>query len=757
MNLDRFCQLFVISLLPLLVLPSRLLNVGFFLAMVCLFLAIFLRCYRWAVLGIIIAISYGQIIQMVTQANKVQAGKEPIVITITQILKQREYRTAIAENDKGERIYLNWQAKLPLQLGGRYQVMLNSRPISGRFNISNFDRQKWYFSQKIMKIATVKQAISLDGERKLLWRNQWFERVLKKTDQLVSQGLLLALAFGERGWLSLTDWQLFQQTSTAHLIAISGLHIALAFGFGIWFAKAIQWLGWQTNCLQAVRSSQLFRIIIGFTVAIGYSYLAGFSVPTLRAIVAISLVLGLQLLHRYYTPWQYWWRTVALLLLFDPMSLLSDSFWLSILAVASLILWYHYFPFRSFLPEKYKNIRGVARFFLALLHLQAGIWLLFLPVQLYFFEGISLFSLLANLLIVPLYSLVLIPLILFSLLTDNFFATWQLADWLAQGSLLLLKPLAQYWITLSNEQQWQLMSFNFFLLIMLWVYQNGIKKWIWLSIFPLLFNRLPMVFHTIFPLPEVRWVNFDVGQGLAMALIYQEQNERKAIVYDTGASWQGGSMAELEIIPYLQRQGVILEALFVSHSDNDHSGGVPALLQQYPNTQLILSQQSGYKRPVEHCIIGKTWHFGTISLQSIYPISLPKRAENADSCVLLVEIGKYRLLFTGDSGRQQEQIFAQSIGKIDFLQVGHHGSNTSTSHSLLAKVMPTVAIISAGRWNPWKLPTKQINKRLEQYQILQFNTAKVGMVNVDFYPDYYEITTGRHPFSPWFREYLGSP
>lgn len=757
MNLDRFCQLFVISLLPLLILPSRLLSVGFFIAIVCLFLAIFLCNYRWAVLGVMIAISYGQIIQTVTQANKVQAGKEQTVITITQILKQGEYRTAIAENENGERIYLNWQAKLPLQLGGQYQAMLNRRPISSRFNMGNFDRQKWYFSQKVMQIATVKQAILLDDKRELSWRNRWFERVLKKTDPFVSQGLLLALAFGERGWLSIADWQIFQQTSTAHLIAISGLHIALAFGFGVWLAKSIQWFGWKINHLQAARSSHFFRLIIGFSVAIIYSYLAGFSVPTLRAIVAISLVLGLQLLHRYYTPWQYWWRTVALLLLFEPISLLSDSFWLSILAVASLILWYRHFPFRHFLPEKYKKISGITRFLLSLLHLQAGIWLLFLPVQLYFFEGVSPFSLLANLLIVPLYSLVLIPLILFSLLTDNLFSTWQLADWLAQESVSLLKPLAQYWITLSNEQQWQLMSLNFFLIIMLWIYQYGIKKWIWLGILPLIFSGLPMMFYHFFSLPEVKWVNFDVGQGLAMALIYQDQNERKAIVYDTGASWQGSSMAELEIIPYLQRQGITLEALFVSHSDNDHSGGVPALLKEYPNTRLILSQQSGYKRPVEHCIIGKQWHFGPILLQGIYPTVLPKRAENADSCVLLVEIGKYRLLFTGDSGRQQEQIFAQSIGKLDFLQVGHHGSNTSTSHSLLVRTTPSVAIISAGRWNPWKLPTKQINKRLDQYQILHFNTAKVGMVNVDFYPERYEITTGRNSFSPWFREYLGVP
>ncbi len=99
-----------------------------------------------------------------------------------------------------------------------------------------------------------------------------------------------------------------QQTATAHLIAISGLHIGLAMLFGVYFAKGVQWLCLKSEltALQAVGFSLYFARIVSFITAFGYSYLAGFAVPTARALLAIAFVLLCQVLRRHYTPWQYW-------------------------------------------------------------------------------------------------------------------------------------------------------------------------------------------------------------------------------------------------------------------------------------------------------------------------------------------------------------------------------------------------------------------------------------------------------------------
>lgn len=755
MNLDRLCVLFVLSLLPVLWLPFDWLPYGFGITGLSLLIALMQKSTLWLLLAVLQAVSYGQIFTIAKRADNVTVSRVQEPIVIEKVLNQGDFQSVIAKRATGERIYLTVQHKIPLQLSRQYQADFTIRPISSRLNIGNFDRQKWYFAQSIQQIGTLRHIQPLPHQTSSI-RTKWLERVHEQTETLRSQGLLLALAFGERAWLEQVDWQHFQQTSTAHLIAISGLHIALAMGIGMAFGKGIQWFLWQVNGRQAVRSSPFFAKAIGFVLALGYSYLAGFAIPTLRALLAIGLILLCQALRRHYTAWQFWWRVVALLLLLDPVSLLSDSFWLSVLAVGSLIFWYQFFPLKAFLEKICKKISGSYRLLLGLVHLQVGIWLVFSPVQFTFFDGISPFALLANLLIVPLYSLVLVPLILFTLLTDNGLHTWQLADCLSQVSLWILEPLSGYWIDLSYSQQWQIFSFNVLILLLLYGWLHQPVKWWWICLLPIALNRFYFVPNWILPQPMVQWLHFDVGQGLAMALVYQQQGEQKAVIYDTGSSWQGGSMAELEILPYLKRQGIDVSAVFISHSDNDHAGGVTPLLKAYPKAVLITSDQQNYGHfPSEHCVAGQFWQFGDIRLQAIFPEHIVNKAENQESCVLVAEVGKFRLLLTGDSGIKQEQQFSSQIGKIDFLQVGHHGSNTSTSHTLLANTQPDMAIISAGRWNPWRLPNQQVEKRLEQYQIPFFNTAQVGMVKMNFYTEHHQIVTARSTYSPWYQHYFG--
>ncbi|HDZ6826833.1 TPA: DNA internalization-related competence protein ComEC/Rec2 [Mannheimia haemolytica] len=759
MTLDRFCIALILFHLPILWLPKAFLFVGIVIGTLVLILSVYLRSKLTAVLGLLVCIGYIQIIQVAKNAEKTTASKTPVQFEISKILKQTDYQTAIATLNTGEKIYLNWQSKQPLLLNQFYQAELALRPISARSNIGNFDRQRWYFANHINMTATVRKVETL-AKTDYSLRTNWLNKVKAETDALPTQGFLLALAFGERAWLKTEHWGQFQQTATAHLIAISGLHIGLAMLFGVYFAKGVQWLCLKSEltALQAVGFSLYFARIVSFITAFGYSYLAGFAVPTARALLAIAFVLLCQVLRRHYTPWQYWGRIVALLILIDPLSLLSDSFWLSILAVASLILWYQYFPLSRFLNDEYrKKITKFNRLWLSLLHLQIGIWLIFSPVQLYFFEGISAFALLANLIIVPLYSFLLVPLILFTLLTDNLFSTWLLADYLAQFSLWLLDPFSNAWFALSHWQQWQLLSLNLLVLVLLYckLYRLSYKKWLSAVAVSLLFN-LSFYLPKLFNQTQTEWIMFDVGQGLAMAFIYQQN---KAVIYDTGSSWQANdgsrnSMAKMEILPYLKRNGIEVEAIFLSHDDNDHSGGVVELLQAYPKARLISSSKVTYHNiNPEPCIAGTSWQFGEWQLLAIYPSHIAERAKNQDSCVILAKNDRLKILLTGGSGVEQERQFAHQLGKIDFLQVGHHGSKSSTGETLLSITQPAFAVISAGRWNPWKLPNKQIIERLNRRHINVLNTVETGMIRVKFYPSSIEIEQARGAFSPWYKQF----
>ncbi|WP_373778366.1 DNA internalization-related competence protein ComEC/Rec2 [Glaesserella sp.] len=759
MNLDRFCQYFVLLLLPILWLPQAWLSWGMMIAMLICLWSLFCRSLLLGGLGLILAMSYGQIVDIAERANRVKAENVTEMILIRQILRQQDYQTAIAQRENGEQIYLIWQSEQPLILHEKYRAELNLRPISGRLNHGNFDRQKWLFAQDIRQTGSVKKVERIAQNAGKPIRTAWLYRVKQQTEKLPSQGLLLALAFGERAWMSQQDWQVFQQTTTAHLIAISGLHIGLTFVFGFGLARAVYWLGLRFSLLQAVGSGYFFAKIIGWLSAFGYCFLAGFAIPTVRTLIAISLVLCCRFFRRHYTPWQLWWRGVALLLLLDPLALLSGSFWLSVLAVASLIFWYQCFPFYQWQSLFFcKKFGKTYRLFASLLHLQIGIWLVFSPVQFLFFDGSSVLALPANLLIVPLYSFILVPLILFSLVTDNLWSTWQLADWVGQGSLALLTPMASYWFPLSYTQQWLFISLNLLLLLLLYVWLNPSPKRyrVYAVVVVLLFNRAYALPKWIFPEPQVQWINFDVGQGLAMALIFQTSGRKQAIIYDSGASWSDGSMAETEILPYLRRQGIEVEAIIISHDDNDHAGGLKALTAEYPQAKVILSGKNNAIQTVfEPCVAGQQWQFGAVKMEAVYPLTIAERAKNEDSCVLLVKIGQYKILWTGDSGIEQERYYAQQIGKINFLQVGHHGSRSSTSQTLLAHTQPDVAIISAGRWNPWKHPNQQVVERLAHYRTTVLNTAKVGMIKVDFFSQRYDIDTARSRWSPWYSSYLG--
>lgn len=764
MTLDRFFILLCLSFLPVLWLPQQaLLPVMLFATLLMLYFG-FKHQLLPFMLGFIMLLSYGQVLKIANQAENFTAYKSTQPIEIIKILKQQEYQTAVGQLTSGQKIYLNWQAKTPLQLNATYQAELNLRPISGRSNIGNFDRQRWYFANDIDGLATVRKAEFAHANH-LPLRTRWINRTYQQTETLETQGLLLALTFGERAWLKSEHWRIFQQTTTAHLITISGLHIALAFGFGFWFAKLVQWLMLSTkyryNFVQRMGFSYLFPRLMGFAFALSYSYLAGFAIPTMRAIFAISLILLCQFARKHYTPSQFWWRIVAILLILDPITILSDSFWLSILAVASLILWYRYFPLKQFewLIPHWLN-RPFFKPVLSLLHLQMGIFFLFSPVQFFFFEGYSPLGFAANLLIVPLYSLVLVPMILFTLLTDNLAYTWQLADWLAQFSLWLIEPLSHSWITLSQQNQWHLLAF--YTLILCGIYaKNWLKSWYF-------FAKLSGILASIYLAGlgylkkdhHIEWITFDIGQGLAQALIYQNASgQKKAIFYDTGASWgegsQRNSMANLEVLPYLKRNNIQIKAIFISHDDNDHSGGIADLLATYPHAQLFSSGQTAYAQRIpEPCVASKEWQFDSIKLTAIFPEQITKRAENQHSCTLLVEIDRLKLLFTGDAGVEQERIFSPIIGKIDFLQVGHHGSKTSTGEILVATTKPNIAVISVGRWNAWKMPNKNVVERLEKYGVQILDTSKVGMVKVIFEEGKYQIKTSRTRSSAWYQAYF---
>ena len=782
LNLITLVILLIVADLTLLFLPQSLLlrwQVALVIAFALIFLFIFFRRNFLVFLAFfIVSLGYTHhsALSLLQQAQSVTAQKQVVTFEIQEILHQQDYQTLIAtatlaDNLRAQRIFLNWKAKEVPQLLEIWQAEISLRPLSARLNFGGFDRQQWYFSKGITAVGTVKSAVKIADISSL--RAEKLQQVKKQTEGLSLQGLLIALAFGERAWLDKTTWSIYQQTNTAHLIAISGLHIGLAMGIGFCLARVAQ-VFFPTRFIYPY-----FPLVFGVLFALIYAYLAGFSVPTFRAISALVFVFFVQIMRRHYSPLQLFTLVVGFLLFCDPVMPLSISFWLSCGAVGCLIVWYRYVPFSLF-QWKNRPFSPKVRWILSLFHLQFGLLLFFTPLQLFLFNGLSLSGFLANLIAVPLYSFFLVPLILFAVFTNGAVFSWQFSNKLAEGITWLISVFQGNWFNVSFNLALVLtaLCYGMFMLIIWSVYRESdissstrqVKRARFFTLNlskPLLkndrinalrcsFGIMSLCFMILLfkQLSKPIWQvdTLDVGQGLATLIV----KNGKGILYDTGPAWQGGNMAELEILPYLQREGITLEKLILSHDDNDHAGGASTILKAYPNVEFITPSRKNYgENHRTFCTAGRHWDWQGLHFQILSPHSIVERADNPHSCVILVDDGKHSVLLTGDVETKNEQIFARTLGKIDVLQVGHHGSKTSTSEYLLSQVRPDIAIISSGRWNPWKFPHYSVMERLQRYKSEVENTAISGQVRVNFFKDRLEIQQARTEFSPWYAHVIG--
>ena len=787
-------MMLIVSALSLLVVPDFLLFTWQQAGLSILMLVMTALCFHWfnyfkarnfcissILFLLILAYAHSSALSLLGQAERISSlpNKITLDLHISEILHQQDYQTLIARTSlfdgKTQQIFINWKAPEKPQLGEIWRADVKLRPISARLNHGGFDRQQWYFSKRIIAIGNVQSTVKIGDD--FSYRTHFLQNSLKQTEGLSLQGLLIALAFGERAWLDNKTWLIYQQTNTAHLIAISGLHIGLAMGIGFFFARLLQ-LSLPTRFI-----SPWFPLCFGVLITLGYAYLAGFSLPTFRAMMALLFIAILQFSRRYYTPLQMLCLVVAFLLFCDPLMPLSVSFWLSIGAVACLIVWYRYVPL-SIIEWRHQKLFRKVRWILGLFHLQLGLLILFTPIQLFFFSGLALNGFLANLIAVPLYSFLLVPLILFAVLTNGAFSSWHFSNAIAQGitqclsffqgsyvpisinlSLILTALLSLvfggvlyglYFASQAQTKNTPLKSSQFFTLNSTKILPPDNYRKALLGIIFIFCVCIGSLGYRYFTKPKWQLDTLDVGQGLATLIV----KEGKGVLYDTGPAWQSGigssSMAELEILPYLQREGIELETLILSHDDNDHSGGAKAILVAYPEIELITPSRKNYDETHRtFCLQGKQWQWRGFDFKVLSPTQITDRAENPQSCVILFTDGQYQILLTGDADVATERSFAEKAGKINVLQVGHHGSKTSTGEFLLAQTKPDIALISSGRWNAWNFPHPTVIERLNRYQSVVENTAISGHIRLNFTEKGVEIEKVRGDFSPWFASVIG--
>lgn len=614
------------------------------------------------------------------------------------------------------------QKRLAVQAGDRLVVNVKIRAVHANLNEGGFNRQRWGFAHQRMlngRLLSIEQI-----ERHASLRQKIVDALWPFLADKREKGLMIALLFGERVLVGNETTQLFKQTGVAHLMAISGLHISLSYLILRVLLMPLYWL-LPLKWLQPVVITPVLLVLTG-----GYVWLSGMNAPALRAFYALLLWHGLRHIGWHWSRWQLFWVVVALLLCFDPLMVLSDSAWLSVSAVAALLFWSQWRgKSQGAMQRKLAWLQKGHDF----LHLQAGLTLLLISVQGLFFQGMSVFTIVANLLAIPLVTFVVLPLLFLLLLTLFIPVMASVISVVAHAALLgllaMLNTMTSGWLVFSLPMAllaalmpvvvllWQLRCYRHLgglaltLLLMSWrygLYQERQRA----------FWRLDML---------------DVGHGLAIVISRGEQ----AVLYDTGGRWLQGSAAEQMVLPFIRRRGLTLEGIILSHDDLDHAGGLDVMRQAFPTSWLRRSGKGALP-----CVAGESWRALSLQFQVLWPQQQTERAANEDSCVVLVSDGQYRVLLTGDLGRKEELALVEKTRHqlpATLLQVPHHGSSRSSSAVFLRAVNAELAINSISRYNPWQLPSKLTLQRYHDLALPWLSTSDTGQISVIFKQSHWQV------------------
>jgi competence protein ComEC len=247
------------------------------------------------------------------------------------------------------------------------------------------------------------------------------------------------------------------------------------------------------------------------------------------------------------------------------------------------------------------------------------------------------------------------------------------------------------------------------------------------------------------PAGGARIVVLDAGQGLAAVVA----TKTHALVYDTGPRFNDSVDAGGRIVaPYLRAAGVArLDAMIVSHADNDHSGGAVSLLHALPVARFVSSLPDDH--PVlsatsptraTRCTTGARWEWDGVAFEILHPAPAayaePLRKSNDLSCVLRVDTAGGSVLLTGDieAPAEAELLARREHVRAEVLVVPHHGSRTSSTPAFIEAVAPRIAIVAAGYRNRFGHPRREVMARYARVNASRPRTDRDGAITVTLVP-----------------------
>ncbi len=603
----------------------------------------------------------------------------------------------------------------PLAPGERWRLTVRLKRPAGFMNPGGFRYEDWLYRHGFAGTGYVRGGSRLtqpQGHHVDRLRQRLRARLRAALGGHPLTGPLTALALGDRSAMTPGQWATLRATGTGHLMAISGLHVGLVAGLALALAA---WCWARVPMLAHRWPARGPAAVAGLAAGGAYAALAGFSVPTQRALVMLAVGLAALAWGRGRAPARALGLALIAVLAISPRAVLDPGLWLSFGAVALILMALARRP-------RPGPLWGALR-------VQTALALGLAPLSLALFQQAPLAGAAANLAAVPWVGLAVVPPLLAGtaalglelpggeslvrLAAAALSVLWAGLDWAATLPWVQwLRPAPPPWtVALAAAGAGLALA------------PRGLPgRALWPAfLVPLLAARPPA------PPPGEAWITvLDVGQGLAVLV----RTRHHALLYDSGGRVGQLDAGAAAVVPFLRQAGVsALDVVMVSHGDLDHRGGLGAVRAALPVGR-ILTGVPWQVRDGLPCRAGQAWTWDGVRFEVLHPAH-PLRG-NDGSCVLRVRTGAAAALLPGDLEARGERSLLRRAGpqalRADLLVAPHHGSAGASTPAFVAAVRPRWVVHAAGYRNRYRFPRPATVARYAAAGARQLVTGEAGAV-----------------------------
>ena len=560
---------------------------------------------------------------------------------------------------------------------------------------NNFNYKKYLYNKKIYYIIEASKIDKIQNNNNHIYtiKNLLYTRI----NSLKSSNYIKALLFGDNK-LDKEIKTSYQINGISHLFSVSGFHINFITSIIYFYLDRVTY-----NKKIKYITVDIFLVL----------YLLLCNTTSLLRCTVMNILLSINhLLKINIKKIDIVLLTLILCIIINPFIIYDIGFIYSYTISFFLILY----------KNKYKTNNKL----LKIIYISLISFLVSLPINIYTSYEINFLSIILNIIIVPIVSLILLPLSLLTLIFPILDNILYLITSILEKISLYTSNINIFKLILSKPSI--ILIIIYYLVIILILSKN--KHYYLILIL--------LIFHKTIPLynGNLEVVMFDVGE--ADSMLISTPSKKVNILIDTGRGIDINN-----IIIYLKSIGISkLNYLIITHGDEDHIGGALYLIDNFKVDNVILNKGDYTELEVELIThlknknIKYTNNINKIPLLGSYMYLLNTKEfsnENDNSIVTYFEYQKYKFLFMGDSSSKTEEYLINNynLTNISFLKVGHHGSNTSSSTHFINKINPKVSLISVGRNNFYHHPNKEVLTNLSNSVIYRTDINKSIKIKIN--------------------------